>query len=682
MVKNRLKTDRILLIWLALTATWNIVNQSVKFFPFSTYSYIALILFWMWTLKDEITDVYIRRRLICGGILFVFLFILRILRWEVLSDGTYADRFCWYLYYIPTIVTPLISLYLSIYIGDKDRTKKRPYMTALRVLASVLIVLVLTNDFHGTVLKIWYEGDKAKSSAGPVYIFIIAWYFILMILAFVIMLYKCRILSSRKHSWVIFITEGIGLILLVIYYIGNGSSPHIGGYSLYNVQEVYMLVFLGLWEDLILIGLIPSASLIKEREWISDGILRTVVCETEEIKEIFGRMWKQDDESFKKSLVSIGCLCAYIKRRANLELITDQRGFLSTSELSLAIRESLDYYALSGISVGYEETGKAEVPALLLTAGYELFEDVMERSEATACYVRIQTAVSEDTVSFALKMEVDGYDLNEDYKNGYGRKICLNPGFLEALGATVSVTDQDDTTFITLTASYFLNRSNIFKLKLFGKTLYDPVYGLSGLIHYLSIEKEALSVKIRIHDILGRSLLMLRRYLTEPGSVSREMLFAELNRTIAILADGRKEPDNERSKDSEYTYDIDTCIRQAYALGIDVILHGELPKKEALNPVIDTAITVHITNVLKHTTGKTVTIDIDEQTDMYVMSFENDGDRRLTDEHQVIEETGGLKNLRISVEGIGGTMEVKNDKRFKMILTLPKEDHTELGYGD
>ena len=219
MVKNRLKTDRILLIWLALTATWNIVNQSLNLFPFSTYSYIALILFWMWTLKDEITDVYIRRRLICGGILFVFLFILRILRWEVLSDGTYADRFCWYLYYIPTIVTPLISLYLSIYIGDKDRTKKRPYMTALRVLASVLIVLVLTNDFHGTVLKIWYEGDKAKSSAGPVYIFIIAWYFILMILAFVIMLYKCRILSSRKHSWVIFITEGIGLILLVIYYI-------------------------------------------------------------------------------------------------------------------------------------------------------------------------------------------------------------------------------------------------------------------------------------------------------------------------------------------------------------------------------------------------------------------------------------------------------------------------------
>jgi hypothetical protein len=279
-------------------------------------------------------------------------------------------------------------------------------------------------------------------------------------------------------------------------------------------------------------------------------------------------------------------------------------------------------------------------------------------------------------------MEVDGYDLNEDHKNGYGRKICLDPGFLEALGATVSVTDQDDTTFITLTASYSLNRSNIFKLKLFGKTLYDPVYGLSGLIHYLSIEKEALSVKIRIHDILGRSLLMLRRYLTEPGSVSREMLFAEFNRTIAILADRRKEPDNERSKDSEYTYDIDTCIRQAFALGIDVILHGELPKKEALNPVIDTAITVHITTVLKHTTGKTVTIDIDEQTDTYVMSFENDGDRLPTDEHQVIEETGGLKNLRISVEGIGGTMEVKNDKRFKMILTLPKEDHTELGYGD
>ncbi|MBQ9360844.1 MAG: hypothetical protein IJT96_07385 [Lachnospiraceae bacterium] len=117
MVKSRLKIDRVLIIWALLTAAWNLISSCVGNSGFCEVFYSALTIFWMVSLAPEIADAYIRRRLYAGGVLIVMLFALRMLRWNVIPENTFADRLCWYAYYVPFPIMPLLSLSLSLYIG-------------------------------------------------------------------------------------------------------------------------------------------------------------------------------------------------------------------------------------------------------------------------------------------------------------------------------------------------------------------------------------------------------------------------------------------------------------------------------------------------------------------------------------------------------------------------------------
>lgn len=235
MVTNRWKFDRILLIWMIATVGLNLMTHMVptetafyqmtqRIMNFPTYAYGLLVLTWMVSLRREISDRYVRWKLVCGGAMLLH------------------------------------------------------------------IILFLT--------------------------------------AFFIVLYRCRIYAARQRWWLPPLVVLPGIILWGIYYANGGTSPQLYGVVLYNIQEVHLWIFLGMWESCILIGLIPSASLAGEREWIREGILRTVSQEYTELK-----------------------------RRANLELIADERGYLNTRELSLAVKETFVYE-----DAYYEHDTKDRIP--------------------------------------------------------------------------------------------------------------------------------------------------------------------------------------------------------------------------------------------------------------------------------------------------------------------------------
>ncbi|MBR1523651.1 MAG: hypothetical protein IJ641_04255 [Lachnospiraceae bacterium] len=100
-----------------------------------------------------------------------------------------------------------------------------------------------------------------------------------------------------------------------------------------------------------------------------------------------------------------------------------------------------------------------------------------------------------------------------------------------------------------------------------------------------------------------------------------------------------------------------------------VRLTGELPKEEHLKDIVDTAVTVHITNMLRHTGYRTALIRTGSFGSVYIMELTQDGD----ESDYEIRETGGLSNLRRQVESAGGVMEVSGRRGFLLTLTLPKE---------
>ena len=601
-----------------------------------------------------------------GGGLLTLLFIFRFIRWNIFTGHTFYNRLMWYGYYIPILITPLLSLMISLAIGGKFREKRGWYLLPLKLVCALLLILVLTNDLHGLVIRIWYEDGRELSSGGPLYYLFFFWYILLMLTAFTIAYRKCMLSSYRKH-WIIPLSvELFGFLLWFWYYVvNNGSSPKFNGYSLYNIQEVYVLLFIGFWESLILIGLIPSVSLAKDRAWISEGILVTVSDEIEEIRDILERIREAEDEVFRRGIIRIAFIGAYIKRRANLELITSENNLLSTAELSLAIREALDYFDFSRISAGFEESGESvEVPSLLISGIFELLKNVIYRT-VSACYVKLVTGRTEGSVTVTMTIEADMEPAGLTDRN---RPDCDRPDSLadmelfDALGATLYMREEDDTWKLTLNASYPVLKKDTSR----GSSLYGRTgYGLSQITSYLSLEKEALLTKTRIHDGLGRCLLITKAYLLGSDTITREAVLSEWDRVLAEMSE--TEPAARLSGIDRTGRDY--FISQAESMGVDAVISGDIPDDRSLRDIFNTAFTVHITNVLKHTGGRKAYIDISASDTAYVLTFTDD-DAYLGGE---IVEKGGLKNLRQRTEDMGGTMVIEWKHGFKIILTLPKD---------
>lgn len=146
-----------------------------------------------------------------------------------------------------------------------------------------------------------------------------------------------------------------------------------------------------------------------------------------------------DEAAFCARLIRATVLGAYVKRRANLELLSDRASTLSSGELYYAVRESFEYLALAGVDCEARQTRERQLPARLVLAAYDLFEAVLEAAMPTlgAFYALLG---AEDGFSVTLSLDDDTLPLDED-----AWRDTLSP-----LGAALSVAREDDTAVIRL----------------------------------------------------------------------------------------------------------------------------------------------------------------------------------------------------------------------------------------
>jgi hypothetical protein len=191
---------------------------------------------------------------------------------------------------------------------------------------------------------------------------------------------------------------------------------------------------------------------------------------------------------------------------------------------------------------------------------------------------------------------------------------------------------------------------------------------LNSTMRYVIMEKELLAIKTRIHDELGQSLLLGRRYLASPEKVNADQMLKQWKNTFGLLL-------YEEREDWQKPYLVNT--RRAELLGVKLTVEGVLPEDEHLIAVIDTAIAVHTTNVQRHAEGTEAYIRITEDERFYNIYFTNNGKAP----ENGIRESGGLLNLRRMAERAGGGMKIRSLPAFEMALKLPKEKITE-DFGD
>ena len=100
-----------------------------------------------------------------------------------------------------------------------------------------------------------------------------------------------------------------------------------------------------------------------------------------------------EDGRWKDTLVRAMVQGVYVKRMGNLMLIMEENKLISTHELAISIRESLEYFALGGKTQDITEKSEADLPARLILLAYEVFEQVMEQAYDQAYSMAVQSDI-------------------------------------------------------------------------------------------------------------------------------------------------------------------------------------------------------------------------------------------------------------------------------------------------
>ena len=184
------------------------------------------------------------------------------------------------------------------------------------------------------------------------------------------------------------------------------------------------------------------------------------------------------------------------------------------------------------------------------------------------------------------------------------------------------------------------------------KQLYD---NMAGIVR----EEEILSMKMRVHDDIGHSILSARKALLSDASLEEIRSSASIwERSIELLYHANNMPDE--------TDDLEYAKERAAALGVSVLTGGDFPRDTAARRIFALAVRECVTNCVRHAGGNKVFAFASCENGCNKLKITNNG----APPEGEITEGGGLSALRRRIEKSGGTMEIKSLPLFELHITL------------
>lgn len=178
-------------------------------------------------------------------------------------------------------------------------------------------------------------------------------------------------------------------------------------------------------------------------------------------------------------------------------------------------------------------------------------------------------------------------------------------------------------------------------------------------VERITAEQEILTAKMQVHDNVGRSLLAFRAYLSQTEKErNKESLLFLWKSTIALLRN--------EAVPAVHSSDWELLLKAAKAVDVTIVRNGELPPNGKEREILIGAIHECLTNTVKHANGNQLFLSIRSSDTMIVSELTNNGIPPIDE----IQETGGLRNLRCTVEAAGGRMTVESSPGFVLRLEL------------
>lgn len=175
-------------------------------------------------------------------------------------------------------------------------------------------------------------------------------------------------------------------------------------------------------------------------------------------------------------------------------------------------------------------------------------------------------------------------------------------------------------------------------------------------------EKELLSMKVRVHDEVGSSMIAAHQLLREEKPmIDADVVVSIWERAIGLL---------KRTNDEPEARDELTLLRELCAgMGIEIIISGEMPGQDDILYLLITALRECATNAVRYGRAKKLFLALNEENGCVTGVITNDGKAPSGE----IVEGGGLSMLRRRIEHAGGRMAIKSVPVFELTVTLPVE---------
>ncbi len=201
----------------------------------ATAIYIGIFFSWMISIYQRIMEKQIRDYLLAIGFMMLTWMALRWIRWRALEYVIWENRVAWYLYYIPSILIPLLFFFVALHANQKEGYTMNKWWKLLYIPSIFGIFLVLSNDWHQLVFQL----DLEQLESGQDRSYGIGYYFVMVYTTFLILGTTLVLLKQKKRMLgkpliVIFATFLYG----ICYVVDRSFSQYFMDFTLFSCMAV------------------------------------------------------------------------------------------------------------------------------------------------------------------------------------------------------------------------------------------------------------------------------------------------------------------------------------------------------------------------------------------------------------------------------------------------------------
>ncbi|MDL2323609.1 hypothetical protein LJC61_00460 [Ruminococcaceae bacterium OttesenSCG-928-A16] len=178
-------------------------------------------------------------------------------------------------------------------------------------------------------------------------------------------------------------------------------------------------------------------------------------------------------------------------------------------------------------------------------------------------------------------------------------------------------------------------------------------------------DKEILSMKMRIHDDLGRSIITTKQYLNDQTLSENTPYLAEIwKHTIRGLEDfSQMSPQEDISPEIELR-------KAAEMIGCQIHFAGQRPTGRKATLLLYATVREALTNAVRHANANQLYVTLRHKNNSYHATIKDNGTMPVAQ----VQEGNGLGNLRRRLEQEGATLWVQHGQGVSLVVELPADE--------